>query len=92
MPKESICMTVALPAETAKKLRELVPKRKRSEFIAEAIEQRLMPMVYRQGRKLSLGVWSDADYPHLRTQEDVRRYIAELRDRDHWRRSTGERR
>ena len=87
MSKETVRTTVVLPAETAKKLRELVPTRKRSEFIAEAVEQHLMRIVYRQGRELSFGVWSDRDYPHLRTHDDVKRYIAELRDKDQWRRS-----
>jgi hypothetical protein len=79
-----------LPAETAKKLRELVPTRKRSEFIAEAVEQRLMRMVYQQGRELSFGAWSDEDYPHLRNHNDMRRYITKLRDENQRRCSTGE--
>lgn len=90
MSKETVRTTIVLPAETAGKLRELVPKRKRSEFIAEAIEQHLMQMVYQQGRELSFGAWSDEDYPHLRTHDDVRQYIAKLRDKDQWRCSTAE--
>ena len=92
MSKETIRTTVVLPAETAEKLHELIPKRKRSKFIAEAIEQRLTQMVYKQGRELSFGAWGDEDYPHLRTHDDVRKYITELRDKDQWRRSTGEER
>ena len=88
MSKETIRTTVVLPAETAEKLRELVPKRKRSEFIAEAVEQHLMRMVYQQGRELSFGAWSDEDHPHLRTHGDVRQYITELRDKNQWRCST----
>jgi hypothetical protein len=74
-----------LPAETAEKLRELIPARKRSQFIAEAVEQHLMRIVYRQGRELSFGTWREEDYPHLRTHSDVRRYIAELRRESRWR-------
>ena len=92
MSKETIRTTVVLPAETAEKLRELVPTRKRSEFIAEAVDQHLMRMIYRQGRELSFGAWSDEDYTHLRTHDDVRRYITELRNEAQWRRSTGEER
>ena len=90
MSKETIRTTVVLPAEMAAKLHELVPKRKRSEFIAEAIDQHLMRMVYQQARELSFGAWSDEDYPHLRTHDDVRRYITELRDKDQWRCSATE--
>lgn len=90
MSKETVRMTVALPAETARKLRELVPTRKRSEFVAEAVDQHLMRIVYRQGRELSFGAWSDEEHPRLRTHDDMRRYIAELRDKDQWRRTTRE--
>lgn len=83
MAKDTVRTTVVFPAETAAKLRELVPARKRSEFIAEAVEQRLMELVFRQGREFSFGAWSDEDYPHLRTHTDVQRYISELRSQ--WR-------
>jgi metal-responsive CopG/Arc/MetJ family transcriptional regulator len=85
MSKETVRMTVVLPAETAKKLRELVPTRKRSEFITEAVEQHLMRIICRQGREFSFGAWSDEAYPHLRSHDDVPRYIAGLRDKDQWR-------
>jgi len=89
MSKENVRTTVVLPGETAEKLRKFVPARKRSKFVAEAIEQYLMQAIYQQGRELSFGAWKDDDYPHLSTHDDVRRYIAELRDRDHWRRPAG---
>ncbi len=85
MSKETVRTTVVLPVETAEKLRELIPARKRSEFVTDAIEQRLMQIAYKQGRELSFGAWSDKDYPHLCTDDDVRRYIAGLRDKDQWR-------
>ena len=88
MSKKTVRTTVVFPAETAEKLRELIPKRKRSEFIAEAVDQHLMRVVYQQGREISFGAWSDEDYPHLRTHDDIRCYIAELRDGDQWRRSS----
>ena len=89
MSEKTVRTTVVFPAETLEKLNELVPKRKRSEFITKAVDQHLMRMVYQQGRELSFGAWSDEDYPHLSTHDDVRNYIAELRDRDQWRRSPG---
>jgi hypothetical protein len=85
MAKDTVRTTVVFPAETAAKLRELVPPRKRSAFIAEAVEHHLMRLVFRQGRELSFGAWSDEDYPHLHTHADVQRYISELRSEDRWR-------
>jgi len=86
MSKDTVRTTIVLPAETARKLRELVPVRKRSEFVSEAVEQHLMLAVFRQGRELSFGSWSDRDYPHLRTRGDVRCYISDLRNKEQWQR------
>ncbi len=85
MAKDNVRTTVVFPAETAEKLRELVPARKRSKFISEAVDQHLMRLVFQQGRELSFGAWSDENYPHLRTQSDIQRYISELRSEDQWR-------
>jgi len=85
MSDSSVRTTIVLPAETARKLKELVPARKRSEFAAEAIEALLGEMQFRESREASFGAWKDKDYPHLRTQNDVRGYIAGLRDSSRWR-------
>jgi hypothetical protein len=85
MSKGTVRTTFVLPSEIAEKLKEFVPDRKRSEFVAEAIDQHLHRMVYQQGLELSFGKWKDEDYPHLRTQEDVERYIREMRSNESWR-------
>ena len=85
MARDTVRTTVVLPAKTAAKLRELVPARKRSEFIADAVDQRLMKLIFQKGRELSFGAWSDEDYPHLSTHSDVQIYISELRSADQWR-------
>ena len=87
MSEDTIRTTVVLPVETVEKMRELIPARKRSKFIAEAVELHLRQIAYRQGRELSFGAWKDEDHPDLKTQSDMRRYINELRDRDQWRHS-----
>ena len=84
---EKVRTTVVLPATTAAKLRDRVPPRKRSEFVAEAIERHLMQFVFEEERARTFGIWRDEDYPDLRTHEDLRRYIAAQRDDDSWRRS-----
>jgi hypothetical protein len=85
MAKDSVRTTVVFPAETAEKLRELVPARKRSEFISTAVEEHLMRLIFQRGRELSFGAWNDEGYPHLKTQSDIQRYISELRTEDQWR-------
>ncbi|MBD3181701.1 hypothetical protein GF312_05375 [Candidatus Poribacteria bacterium] len=85
MSKVSVRTTIILSSEVAEKLKELVPSRQRSKFIEEAIEQKLMQMVFRQGRELSFGAWSDDKYPHLKKQSDVQKYISKMRDDSNWR-------
>jgi hypothetical protein len=85
MSRETVRTTFVLPAETAKKLKEFIPDRKRSEFVAKAIEQYLMGVTYQQALELSFGKWKDDDYPHLRTQEDMERFICEMRSDESWR-------
>ena len=85
---DKVRTTVVLPAATAAKLRDRVPPRKRSEFVTEAIEHHLMQLAFQTERERTFGAWSDEDYPHLRTQEDMKRHIAALRDDDGWRIST----
>ena len=85
MSGETVRTTFVLPAETAKKLKKFVPDRKRSEFIAKAIEQYLMSITYQQAIETSFGKWKDEDYPNLRTQEDIENYIREMRSDESWR-------
>ena len=81
--------TVVLPEATAARLRDCVPARKRSEFVAEAVESHLRQLAFRAERESTFGAWGDADYPHLRTREDMKRHLAELRHDETWRASAG---
>jgi hypothetical protein len=85
MSGETVRTTFVLPIETAKKLKEFVPDRKRSEFVTKAIEQYLMSIAYEEAIESSLGKWKDEDYPHLRTKEDMENFICELRSDKSWR-------
>ena len=85
MSGETVRTTFVLPIETAKKLKEFVPDRKRSEFVAKAIEQYLMSVAYERAIESSFGKWKDEDYPHLRTKEDIENFICELRSDKSWR-------
>ena len=79
--------TVVLPERVAKLLKEHVPARKRSQFIAESIEQRLIVAEQKKVFAAAAGAWKDEDHPDLMTYEDIRRYLAELRSPDAWRTS-----
>ncbi len=82
MAKNTVRTTFVLPEETIKKLREYIPSRKQSKFVAKAIEQHLMLMIFQHGRELSFGAWKDEDHPDLSTQDDIRHYISEMRSEE----------
>lgn len=87
---EKVRTTIVLPSTTAAKLRDRVPPRKRSEFVADAIEHYLLQLQFETERRNSFGAWRDEDYPDLRTRGDLNRYIDGLRDDDTWRSSAAE--
>ena len=70
---------IVLPDSLGKALKELVPVRSRSAFIAQAIENRLRHLNQIEALKESAGAWSDADHPELKTQGDVRKYLRRVR-------------
>ena len=67
--------------EVLRDLRELVPARKRSQFVEEAVATRVRQQ--RLGRALEIirsgGGLKAEDYPHWATLEDVHRWIREMR-------------
>ena len=87
MSGETVRTTVVLPANTANTLRELIPPRKRSEFVAEAVQERLKQILFQRARARSFGAWNDEDHPGLRTHADMCKYISQLRNPEEWRSS-----
>lgn len=88
MAGETVRTTVVLPVETADALKNLVSARKRSEFIARAIERQLDLLRFRDGLEAGFGAWTDDNHPDLNTADDMRRYMRQLRDPANWRRSS----
>jgi len=85
-------MTVSLPITLVERLRALVPPRKRSAFIAEALEEKLALAEQAQAFEEAAGIWSDEDHPEMATGEDIDRWLAELRGNweERWARISGE--
>jgi Arc/MetJ-type ribon-helix-helix transcriptional regulator len=88
MAGDRVRTTITLPAELDKRLRESVPQRKRSEFIAEAVDALLRHAEKQEAWDQAAGICKADDYPHWRTPADVRRYIDESRSSENWRRPT----
>ena len=72
-------VTVTLPVALVARLDEKVPARKRSEFIEHAIVEQLAILEQAEALEAAAGAWKDEDYPHMATDEDIDRWIAELR-------------
>jgi hypothetical protein len=61
------------------RLREHVPASQRSRFILEAVEERLALEEQVAALEESAGAWSDQNHPEMRTDEDIDRWLADLR-------------
>jgi metal-responsive CopG/Arc/MetJ family transcriptional regulator len=72
-------ITITLPKGLLLRLREHVPARQRSRFILEALEERLALEEQVAALEESAGIWSEQDYPEMRTEADIDRWLSDLR-------------
>lgn len=72
-------VTVTLPQILIERLDEVVPKRQRSRFIAEAVQEQLAILEQVVGLDETAGIWTDAAYPDMRTEADIDVWLAQLR-------------
>jgi hypothetical protein len=70
---------VTLPKALLIRLREHVPARQRSRFILEALEERLALEEQIVALEETAGAWSEQNHPEMRTDEDIDRWLGELR-------------
>jgi len=78
IPKRRI--NVAFPEPLLEIMETIVPARERNSFIVEATEKALRQERLLKAIRASSGAWSDADYPELQTDEDIDRYVRQLRE------------
>lgn len=81
---ESVRMSVLLPANVAQTLREVVPPRQRTRFVAQAVERELHRLQLAPALEASAGAWQDLDYPELIDGPAVDRWLAESRRQLDW--------
>ena len=72
-------VTVSLPVSLLDRLDAKVPPRRRSDFIARAIEEQLTIADQAEALVESAGAWRDEDYPDMVTEGAMDRWLAELR-------------
>jgi hypothetical protein len=72
-------VTVSLPASLLVMLDNQVSPRRRSAFIARAIEGQLAIEEQAAAIEASAGAWRDEDYPDMACEATMDRWLAELR-------------
>jgi predicted transcriptional regulator len=71
---------IVLPDDLVAGVDELVGKRKRSEFIAEAALERLRRERQLKAIREGAGILDSKNYPHWATPEKVAQWVRDLRD------------
>jgi len=72
-------VTLTLPQSLLLRLDATVPDRKRSRFIAEAIEERLAIAEQLAALEETAGAWSDERHPDMLSEADIDQWLADLR-------------
>ena len=78
--QKRVRLSLVLPQSLVAELRELVPPRRRSQFVAEAIAHRIALLRLRRALQQAKGSWRDEDHPEF--SEGVDKWLSELRGRD----------
>jgi hypothetical protein len=72
-------VSVRFPKTLIAELHRIVPAGKRSALIVAGTERMLATIKHREGLQAGAGAWTDENHPDLNTQEDIDRYLAEIR-------------
>jgi hypothetical protein len=75
-------INVLFPDDLLDQIRDLVPERKRSEFIVGATRNQLIRERQRRALELTAGAWRDESDPAGHSQDAVERMLSELREPD----------
>ncbi len=76
---ETTKITVPVPKALLVRLSERVPSRQRSRFIVQAVEDRLNIDEQVIALAETAGAWPDERYPELSSEEDIDRWLSDLR-------------
>jgi len=71
---------VVVPEELVKEIDRISGKRKRSQFITQAVRKEIRRLKFLQAVKETAGAWKDEDHPELK--EGVDKWVRGLRGED----------
>jgi hypothetical protein len=72
-------ITLSLPTALVQQLKARVPPRQRSAFVAQALQEQLEEEETLAVLEETFGILSAEDYPYWDTDEDIDRWLRELR-------------
>ena len=75
-------LNISFPKKVADSLSSLVPPGKRSRLVVEATEKELHKLKLLKTLEKTAGAWTDLNHPELRTIEDVKAWVENLRRSD----------
>ena len=70
---------IVLPDKLGEEMKQTIPSRQRSAFVAQAVEKQLRALKYKKVLKKVAGAWTDKNHPDLKTQAGINRHIGRLR-------------
>lgn len=76
----SIKTQVVFPDDLLEALDAIVQKRERSDFVVQAVREKLQRLKLQEMLRQTAGIWKD--HPEFRTDRDVRKYLKRLRGAD----------
>lgn len=72
---------IVISREILEQIKQTVGAKKRSEFLAEAAQEKLKQMRFDKALEKAAGSWTDERHPEFKTEGNVRSYIRQLRKR-----------
>jgi uncharacterized protein (DUF2342 family) len=75
-------INISFPKKVADELASFVPPGKRSHLIVEATRKELKKVKMLRVLEDTAGAWTDANHPDLKTIEDIRAWVDNLRKSD----------
>ncbi len=72
-------MNIAFPDTMLMEFKELIPARKRNQFIVHLVEKELRRLRMLKAFEETSGAWLLEDHPELATDEDIDKYVRTMR-------------
>lgn len=72
-------LTISLPGKLAERFKARVPRRRRSEFIAQLLENQLAIEEQLNALDETAGSWADENHPEMQSDDDIDTWLVNLR-------------